>query len=86
MVLLYFGVGSSLHVIPKRAIQKLEATQRLLPPFKGEHLEQAQRSWQAPCNPKGKPLSSHMVGGKYPVHLDTPTMIGWTHVGGGTKI
>jgi hypothetical protein len=31
--------------------------------------------------PKGKPLGFHMVGWKYPVHPDTPTMIGWS-IGG----
>jgi len=30
---------------------------------------------------EGKPLGSNMAGKKYPVHLDTPVMIGWT-IGG----
>jgi hypothetical protein len=29
---------------------------------------------RAPISPKDKPLTSHMVGRKYPVHLDTSTM------------
>ena len=46
------------------------------------------RCWQA--NPhliilNSKPLGSHMVGWKYPIDLDTPTMIGWTIVIGCTK-
>lgn len=31
--------------------------------------------------PKGKPLYFHMKGWKYPVHLNTPSTIGWT-IGG----
>ena len=41
--------------------------------FKGEHLQR-----QLSISHKGKPLGSHMVHWKYPVHLDTPTMIGCT--------
>ena len=70
LALLHFRVGSSLYVITKRGVQKLECFQRQLPPFKGEHLEQGQRS-------------SHMVGCKYTLHLVTPTMIGWTTCGRG---
>jgi hypothetical protein len=38
-VLLHFQVGLRLYVIPKWALQELEDPQRLMPPFKGEHLE-----------------------------------------------
>ena len=48
------------------------------PPFEGKHLEHARTSRSAPISPKGKPLGSHMVGWKYPVHPDTHTMIVWT--------
>jgi hypothetical protein len=41
MVLLCFQVGLSLYVILKRALQQLEGSPRLLPPFEGEHIEQA---------------------------------------------
>ena len=37
-MLLHFQVGLSLYVIPKQSLQELEDPQRLLPPFKGEHL------------------------------------------------
>ena len=62
MVLLHFQVGLSLYVIPKRALQELEAPQRLLPPFEGKHLEWAWTSWLTLVSPMGKPLGSHMVG------------------------
>jgi hypothetical protein len=41
MALLCFQVGLSLYVILKRALQQLEGSPRLLPPFEGEHIEQA---------------------------------------------
>ena len=47
------------------------------PPFEDGHLEHARTSRSAPISPKGKPLGSHMVGWNYPIHPDTPTMIGW---------
>ena len=39
MMLLHLRVGLTLYVIPKRASQELVGTQKLLPPFKGEHLK-----------------------------------------------
>jgi hypothetical protein len=51
MVLIHFQVGLSLCVILKHALQELEAPQRLLPPFKDEHLEWVQTSWSAPISP-----------------------------------
>ena len=32
---------------------------------------------EALISPKGRPLRSHIVGWKYLVHLDTPTVVGW---------
>ena len=26
---------------------------------------------------KGKPICLYTIGWKYPIHIDTPTMIGW---------
>ena len=60
MVLLHFGVGPSLYVIPKRAWWELEGPQTRFPPFGGEHLERALTSGRAPISPKGKFLGSHM--------------------------
>lgn len=48
MVLLHFQVGLSLNVIPKRALQELEALQKLLPPLKDERLEWVQTRWLVP--------------------------------------
>ena len=81
MVLLHFWVDLSVCVIPKRAFQELEGFERLLSPFEGEHLEWTQTSESVAIFPKGKCLGSHVVGWKYPVHLDNPTTIGWT-IGG----
>ena len=52
----------SVYVLLKWALQELEGAQRLLPPFKGEHLERAWTNQPAPISPKDKPLSSHVVG------------------------
>jgi hypothetical protein len=68
MVLLHhLRVGLTLYIIQKQPSQELEAPRRLLPPSKGEHLEQAQTSQLAP-------IGSQMVGSKYPVHPHAPTM------------
>ena len=40
-VLLHFRVGLSLYIIPKWTLRGLAGPERLLPPFKGEHLEHA---------------------------------------------
>ena len=75
MVLLHhLRMGLTLYIIRKQASQELEAPRRLLPPSKGEHLEQAQTSQLALISPKDKPIGSQMVGSKYPVHLHAPTM------------
>jgi hypothetical protein len=62
MVLLHFQVGLIQYVTPQQASQKLKGPQRLLLPFKGEHLEWAWASRHAPIFPKGKPMDSHMIG------------------------
>jgi len=62
----------------KLEIMKLGGSWRILPPFKGEHLEWAQTSQPYLSFPRGKPLVSHMVGRRHPVHPNTPNMIGWT--------
>ena len=49
------------------------------------YLEWAQSIWLAPKSTKGKPLGFHMIGGNYPINLDTPTMIGWIMVVGCTE-
>lgn len=36
-------------------------------------------------SPQGKSSHSHVVGGKCPVHMDIPTMIGWIIGGGCTQ-
>ena len=36
--------------------------------------------------PKGKPLLSHMVGWKYTVHPDTPTINGYYWVDQGSRV
>ena len=77
-VLLHFRVDLSLYVILKLTFQELDAPQRLLPPFNGEHLERTRTSQLAPISPKGKPLGFHKVCWKYPIHTNTPTFIGWT--------
>ena len=41
VVLLHLRVGPILYVIPKQVSRKLKGPQRILPPFKGEHLEGA---------------------------------------------
>lgn len=58
MELRQFQVGPHQYVIPKHALQEiegLEAPQRLLPSFKGEHLEQAQGNQLAPISPRASP-------------------------------
>ena len=80
MVLVHLWVGLSLR-IPQHASWELEGPSRLLPPFKGEHLERCGQADLHLFAPKGKPLRSHVIRWKYAVHLDTPTMIGWT-IGG----
>jgi hypothetical protein len=60
LVLLHFRVGPSLCVILKHALCELESPWRILPPFEGEHLERAERSWLAPISPTSKRLGSHM--------------------------
>ena len=70
--------SSWVHVILTRASRELEGPWRLLPPFKGEHLERTQTSWLAPFyHPrKGKVLDSHMVDWKYRVDQDIPDWVG----------
>jgi hypothetical protein len=68
-----------LYVTPKQASWELEGPQRLLPQFQSEHLEHAHTSLSPPT--MCKPLGSHMVGWKDPVHPDPPTVIGWTIAG-----
>ena len=55
--LLHLEVGLALYVIPNRASQELEGLLwRLLPPFKGEHLERTQTSQIAPfLRPRASP-------------------------------
>ena len=46
--------------------------------FEGKHLEWAWTSnTTTSISSDGKPLGSHTVGWKYPIHLNTPTMIGF---------
>ena len=79
MCLLHFWAGLSLYVILKWQCMKITGLQRLLlPPFGGEHLDWKWTSRLAPLSPKAKPRGSHMVGWIHPIHLDTPTMLGWT--------
>ena len=81
------GVDSSLSWLkfqcdPETGIMRIRGHLKLLPPpFKGEHLNGCRQANLHLSPLKRKPLGSHMVGYKYPVHLDTPTMIGWT-IGG----
>ena len=64
---------------PEMAMYENYSLQRLLlPPFGGEHLDWKWTSRLAPLSPKAKPRGSHMVGWIHPIHLDTPTMLGWT--------
>ena len=78
VLLLHFRVHLiSLYVKPKWALLELEP-KRLMPPSKGEHLEQVQTSRTTPISPKAKPIYSHMVGRLYLVHMKISTMIGWT--------
>jgi hypothetical protein len=60
-----YGVASSLswsQPIWNLGMDITRITQRLLPPFEGEHLERARTSQPAPITPKDKPLDFHMVG------------------------
>jgi hypothetical protein len=59
MVLLHVWVNLPVYVIPKRAPQELGCLQRLLTPYKGEHLDQVWTSQHAPISLKDKPLDSH---------------------------
>lgn len=63
---------------PIKGITSIRRPWRLMSPFQGEHLEWTQTSQSVTIFPKGKCLGSHVVGWKYPVHLDTPTTIEWT--------
>ena len=54
MMLLHFRVALSLYVTPKQALRELEGPQRLLSPFKGEHLVQARTSQLPLILPKGQ--------------------------------
>jgi hypothetical protein len=79
MVLLHFQVGLSLYVTLKHALRGLEGVQRLLPTFKGEHLEH--ELIKPPCAylPQGQAhMTSHSYLKTNLVHLDTLTTIGWT--------
>ena len=60
MVLLHLRIG--LYVIPKRTSQDLEGPWRLVPPTKGEHLEQTQTSWPTLNLHEGEAPGPHMVG------------------------
>ena len=79
MVLLHFQVGLSLCVISTRTSEELISHQWLLSSFKSEHLEGVRTCWSAPISPSGKPMGFHIVGWKYLVRQDTPTMMGWIH-------
>lgn len=68
-------------MILKHASWESEALQGLLPLLNGEHLEHAQSSQHAPITLKGKAFGSHMIGWKYSIHKNTPTMI-WGTKGG----
>ena len=75
MVLLHLWVGLSLFVILIRALQEFEGPQRLLPPFKAEHLARARTS-QPPISVASPRFPHGWL--KYLVHPDSPTIIGWT--------
>jgi hypothetical protein len=63
MVLLHFLVDPSGYVIPKPALKKLEGSQRLLPPFEGEHVKQGLTSHWAPIYlPKGMKYPGQGLG------------------------
>jgi hypothetical protein len=60
-----YGVASFMGFIhnSKTSITRIRGSRRLLPPFKGAHLEQMQTRWPIPIElPKGKALGFHMVG------------------------
>ena len=76
MVLLHSSVGLSLYVIPK--FTKIKVHQKLLPPFKDEHLGRVWINWPTPIFsplPRASHCVSYMVGCTCPVHLGTPTMM-----------
>ena len=72
---LHFRVGLSVYVIPQRVLRQLKG-----PPMTSASF----RRWtpwtskDKPTGTKGKSLGCHIVGWKHHVHLDTPTMVGWT--------
>ena len=63
---------------PKTGITRIRGPLKTTAPFKSEHIVQARISKPTSISPMGKSLGSNMVGWKYPIHLDTPTVIGWT--------
>lgn len=61
---------------PETSITRIREPRRLCLPSKLNTLNG--RRWaRQHLSHKGKPLGSHKAGSKYPIHLNTPTMIGW---------
>ena len=76
IVSLHFWVGPSLYGALKRALQELKGPSfQRCTPWTG--MDKLANTYL----PQEQYLHSHMIGWKYLIHADTPTIIGWT-IGG----
>ena len=80
-----FKCGPSVYVIPKWVSRELKGPQDYSLLSNVETFNRPRQAGQHLSPPKGKPLGSHLLGRKYLVHLDTPSMIEWTIVVGCIK-
>ena len=74
MVVLHLWVSLILYIIPTWTSQELEEPSRLLLLIKCEYLERAWKWNPTSYLSQGQALGSHMVGWKYTVHPNTPTL------------
>ena len=77
MVLPDLEVSLNLYVFLRQTSQGLAGPRTLLTPSKVNTLNKHRQANLHLIFLKGKPLCSHMIWWKNPVHPDTPIMIGW---------
>lgn len=70
-----------LYAIPKRASQELGSSWRLSPSFKRLNtLNKRGQTYQQVISSKGKPVCSHMVSCKYPIHPPIFSHCDWVDI------
>ena len=78
VVLLIFLVGLSLYISMIQPLQNLDGPRKTSTSFFNVNTLNGCKQAINIHLPKGEPLGSHMVMWKHPVHINTPTVFGWT--------